>query len=281
MNSSNKILLFKILPKSLISRWFGYLCLIPLPRFLLTGCINWYSAHYGVNREEIDYPEKGFRNFNSFFIRRLKPGVHRIDPDTKSIVSPVDARVDQYGKIEHTSILQAKGVDYSLSDLIPSPRYEQFIGGDFITLYLSPADYHRIHTPVNGEVAGFFYLPGKLHTVQEFMVQGLKGLFSLNERLITYVNTERGPVAVCKIGAMNVGRISAVYDPVETNKTFRKRLEKLFPEGKRRIIAKGDELARFNLGSTVILLFPKDTIRFEKMSLGIKVRVGERIASWR
>ena len=153
-NNSFKILIHKMLPKGLISRVFGYLSLIPIPQGLMKKIIAWYSVKYGVNLSEAEIPAEGFKNLNRFFTRTLKSGARVIDSDRLSVVATTDSRVDQYGDITDDSILQAKGVDYSLRELIPSIEAENFINGKFITLYLSPGDYHRIHTPVSGKITG-------------------------------------------------------------------------------------------------------------------------------
>ncbi|MCL1834315.1 MAG: archaetidylserine decarboxylase, partial [Leptospirales bacterium] len=256
-----KILIFKILPKGFISRIFGYIALIPLPQRLLNRVIAWYSDKYGVNLNEAEIPATGFKNLNMFFTRKLKSGARKIDSDEKSIVATTDSRVDEFGDINEDSILQAKGLAYSLHQLIPSKKSKKFINGKYITLYLSPGDYHRIHSPVSGEITGFFNIPGKLYTVQEFMVKGLKGLFAINERLITYIETDKGSVAVCKIGAINVGKISLSYDNSVTNKFFRRKNEHIYTLDKRPQINRGDEIGAFNLGSTVIILFEKGVMK--------------------
>lgn len=271
------IFLFIIIPKSLLSRAFGAVTRIPFPRWILHPVINWYSKAYGVKTEEYIPPEKGFKNFNSFFTRQLKPGVHIIDSDVNAVVSPVDARLDQFGELDGETIMQAKGVHYNLKDLLPSEEASRFEGGSFMTLYLSPGDYHRIHSPAGGTITGYFHIPGKLYTVQEFMVQGLQGLFSKNERLISYIDTGRGHIAVCKIGAMNVGRMSISHAPVITNKTFRSKKEALYNENERPSIKSGDELGIFHLGSTIVLLFEKNFIRYAGLATGDTVRVGQKI----
>lgn len=278
-NNNMKIMIHKMLPKGFISRVFGYISLIPLPQGLLKRIIAWYSVKYGVNLGEADIPEEGYRNLNKFFTRTLKPGSRKIDDDKRSVVATTDSRVDMYGDITDDSILQAKGVDYSLRELIPSIEAEKFIGGKFITLYLSPGDYHRIHSPLAGNITGFFNIPGKLFTVQEFMVKGLKGLFAINERLITYIDTADGSVAVCKIGAINVGKISLSYDHSVTNKFFRSKNEKIYDEDKQPVIKKGDEIGIFNLGSTVIILFEKGMMEFLDLNYGQKVKMGEKIGN--
>ncbi|NLV67817.1 MAG: phosphatidylserine decarboxylase [Spirochaetes bacterium] len=280
MNDNLKIFLFRGIPKGLISRIFGIIALIPLPAFLIDRIISWYIKKYGVNIEEAVIPANGFKNLNRFFTRELKDGVRKISKGKNDIVATTDSRVDQFGKLKKDTIIQAKGVDYSVRDLIPSKMAEKFIDGHFITLYLSPGDYHRIHTPVTGEIRGFFSIPGKLFTVQEFMVKGMKGLFAVNERLITYISTKKGDVAVCKIGAMNVGKISLSYDSAVTNGFFRRRREFFYEAGKAPSVKKGDEIGIFNLGSTVIILFAKGMIRFDRLRAGQKVRVGEKIGEF-
>ena len=275
-NKNLSIFIFKIIPKSLLSRIFGYIALIPIPVFLMGKLIKWYSGKFGVKNEYI-IPEKGFKNFNDFFTRKLKPGIHKIDTSTLSIVSPVDARIDQYGAIDGSYIIQAKGINYSVYDLVPSETSNFFTGGSFMTLYLSPGDYHRIHSPVDGKIIGYFNIPGKLFTVQEYMVNGLNGLFNLNERLISYIKTNRGLVGVCKVGAMNVGKISLSYDSIITNKAIRSKNEFFYPETDQKEIKKGDELGIFNLGSTIILLFEKNMIKFDNFTPGTNIRLGEKI----
>ena len=278
-NNAFRILIFRMLPKGFLSRIFGYVSLIPLPGGLMDRIISWYSDKYGVNLSEAETPAEGYKNLNMFFTRKLKEGSRKIDEDKLSVVASTDSRVDQYGDLTDDLILQAKGVDYSLRDLIPSIEAEKFINGKFITLYLSPGDYHRIHSPVSGRIKGFFNIPGKLYTVQEFMVKGLKGLFAVNERLITYIDTPYGSVAVCKIGAINVGKISLSYDHSVTNRFFRHKNENVYSEDKKPEVQKGDEIGIFNLGSTVILLFEKGMVEFSGLKYGQKVRMGEKIGT--
>lgn len=278
-NNSFKIIIHKMLPKGFISRIFGYISLIPVPQIILNKIIAWYCAKFGVNLAESEVPAEGFKNLNKFFTRTLKAGARIIDDDRLSVVASTDSRVDQYGEITDDSILQAKGIDYSLRELIPSIEAEKFINGKFITLYLSPGDYHRIHTPVSGRITGFFNIPGKLFTVQEFMVKGLKGLFAINERLITYIETDYGAVAVCKIGAINVGKISLSYDNSVTNKFFRSKKEHIYDVDKKPEIKKGDEIGVFNLGSTVIILFEKGMMDFSDLKYGQNVKIGEKIGT--
>ena len=274
------ILAYRLIPKSLLSRIFGSLTRVPLPGGLIDRIISWYSRKYGIIDEYVT-PPGGFRTVNEFFTRELRPGSRKTDRSPGALVSPVDARVDQFGRITEGAVIQAKGLDYPAEELVPSEMSRRLRKGSFITLYLSPGDYHRIHSPVQGSIAGFFSIPGTLFTVQDFMVRGLPGLFVKNERLITYIETSNGLISVCKIGAMNVGRISLSYGlpgekPVITNRTFRKRREVLFNPGRQISVSAGDELARFNLGSTVIIL-TEIPVQFVDIAPGRKVKMGELI----
>jgi phosphatidylserine decarboxylase len=273
------IYFFKILPKSLFSRLFGYIARIPLPQFLLKKIMKWYIASFGVLEDEMVVPEKGFKNLDKFFTRQIKPESHPVDKLKKSIVSPVDGRVDQYGEINNETLIQAKGISFSLKDLIPSDTAASFKNGSFMTLYLSPGDYHRIHSPISGKISGYYNLPGKLYTVQEFMVKGLPGLFCINERLVSYVENNSKLCAVIKVGAMNVGRMSLSYDTPVTNKAFRKEKEFFYEKGQEPVVEKGGELGIFHLGSTIVLLFEKDAAAFDKIEIGTAIRMGQKIGS--
>lgn len=278
IGKSLTLFIFRILPKSLLSRAFGYIARIPLPGSFMGSFIRWYSAKYGVKDEYI-VPRHGFKTIDHFFTRKMKDGVHVIDRAGNWAVSPVDARVDQFGEIRDTTVLQAKGIGYSLQHLIPSDTYRKFLWGSFMTLYLSPGDYHRIHSPVNGTVIGYCNVPGTLFTVQDWMVERLPGLFVKNERIITYLQSQAGTVGVCKIGAMNVGRITLSYSKIQTNRTFRRRREVFFSPEEQVPVSAGDELGVFHLGSTIILLFQKGAITFDEFSPGDRIRMGKRIGT--
>lgn len=265
-----------------MSRLFGHFTRVRLPKSLLNAVTRWYCRAYGVNTDEIRYPEEGFTTFNQFFTRKLIPGTHRIDPVPGSIVSPVDGRIDQFGSITGDTLLQAKGVEYSLEELLPNWKYSDFKNGTFVTLYLSPADYHRIHSPVGGTVYAYQVVPGALYTVQDWLVKRLPGLFTANERVISYIDAKKGRVAVCKVGAMNVGRISLSYADVVSNRSMiRKFREHEYTSGMGPVMAKGDELGIFQLGSTVILLFEKNTMELSTLEEGQKVRMGDVIGRFK
>jgi phosphatidylserine decarboxylase len=175
-------------------------------------------------------------------------------------------------------MIQAKGIDYSLEDLLESSCYlPNFAEGKYIVIYLSPRDYHRIHSPHEGRIMGYSYTPGKLFSVNELSVRGLAGLFPKNERLTTYIETAgNGMVGLVKVGAVNVGRIRVNYDTIHTNRWIRIASHRVYAEPFP--IGRGDELGRFEMGSTVILLFEKGRMEFDPpIAEGRAVRFGERI----
>ncbi|MDH7555218.1 MAG: archaetidylserine decarboxylase [Spirochaetota bacterium] len=257
MNISVKLIVFKILPARLLSRLFGYCTRIPLPAFIMKKLISWYSKKFNVALDEAFIPPGGFKNFDEFFTRNLKRGMRSVQPHPLALVSPVDAMVSACGNINAGQLIQAKGIKYDVASLLPGQFQSQFISGSFITLYLSPGDYHRIHSPVSGTIVGYQYDPGKLYTVQDWLVKMLPGLFTVNERITSYIQSAFGLVAVCKVGAMNVGRISLSYAPVFTNHCFAKPYFYRFDETRRPKVSKGDELGIFHLGSTVIVVTQK------------------------
>ncbi len=276
------LFLFKIIPKGFISRLMGFLARLYIPGLILNPVIVRYCNAYKVKPDEIDYPAAGFKTLDQFFTRKLKPGVHKINAEKDSVVSPVDASIDRFGRINRGSLIQAKGIEYTINDLIPSGMADEFTDGSFITLYLSPADYHRIHSPAAGNIIGYSFVPGRLFPVREFIVNGINGLFTKNERIISYIKNKNGLIGVCKVGAMNVGRITLSYSDsgVETNKFIRRKREFFYSPMDQPAIKKGEELGIFHLGSTVILLFQKDKIKFADIKTGRAVRMGEKIASY-
>jgi len=278
MKNKIAVFIFYLLPKSLLSRLAGRIARIELPRAVLDPFIKWYCQKYRV-RDEFITPAGGFKNFDDFFTRRLRTGARASNYKEKIAASPVDGRIDQYGEIRESTLIQAKGLTYSLSGLIPSDMSKEFENGSYMTLYLSPGDYHRIHSTVTGRISGYYNIPGKLFTVQDYMVKGLEGLFVKNERIITYIRIGSSVVAVCKIGALNVGRISLSYCDIATNRLFRRRREFLLDEQYRVPVKTGEEIGVFHLGSTVILLFQKNSISFFNFKPGDTIRVGETIGT--
>ncbi|EMY27265.1 phosphatidylserine decarboxylase [Leptospira interrogans serovar Australis str. 200703203] len=276
------LLILSVVPKNLLSRLFGLLASSRLPRFILIPILKAFARAYKINVDEAELEIQEYNSLNEFFTRALKAEARIIDSADDEMVSPVDAKITGYGDINQRIIIQAKGVDYNLKELLGGSKYlEDFTNGKYITFYLSPQDYHRIHSPAYGKILGYYYEPGKLFPVNELAVFGIRGLFPKNERLITYLQTEYGKVAVIKVGASNVGRIRVTYDnKIVTNTLIRTARTVEYKEVSI-MIGKGAELGRFEMGSTVILLMEKDTFQFNSLTVNEKIAYGTTIGKFK
>lgn len=270
--------LMRLLPKAALSRAVGMATRAPAPAPMHRLAMRAFSRVYGVDLSEAEHGPEGYRTFSEFFSRRLKPGQRSIDPAKKAVVSPVDGTVSQVGYSEHGECLQAKGISYSLDKLMGSAEAAApFHGGAYATIYLAPRDYHRIHSPLQGTITGYSYLPGLFWPVNPATVRTVDALFCINERLVTLLETAAGPCAVVKVGATCVARIRASYDDITTHLGEPAKVHRYEPPLP---VSKGDELGAFEMGSTVILLFAKDRVRWEpSLAPERKVRMGERIGS--
>ncbi|WP_207707091.1 archaetidylserine decarboxylase [Heliorestis acidaminivorans] len=264
--------LFNILPDKWLSRRAGIWASATWSR----AFIPLFARRFKINVEEAEKPLQDYGSLADFFIRKLKPGLRPISQDEHVIVSPVDGVVSQIGRITAGKLIQAKGITYSLEDLLgDSQKVKQFMGGHFVTIYLSPRDYHRIHTPYAGQVQGCAYWPGRLYPVNARGVQNVPGLFARNERLITYMDSQIGSFALVKVGAVIVGSIKVNYDTVVSNQG-EKATAIDYTDGP--FLQKGEELGYFQFGSTVILLFEKEKMEWlENLSSGCAVKMGEPI----
>jgi phosphatidylserine decarboxylase len=267
----------RVLPKSALSSLVGLATRAPAPQRVHHAAMRAFAKAYQVNLDEAEAPVESYRTFGEFFTRKLKAGLRPIDEAKDSVVSPVDGRVSQLGPIEGGRCVQAKGITYTVAQLLADARQAlTFEGGTFATLYLSPRDYHRIHAPVAGRVTGYSYVPGQFWPVNPSSVRTKEALFAVNERLITYLDTAFGRVAMVAVGATCVARIHAAYDTVVTHTGGGPRSQ-TYP----RPIAleKGAEVGMFEMGSTVVLLFEKGRVRFEPhLAADVALRMGERIA---
>ncbi|MBU2645725.1 phosphatidylserine decarboxylase [bacterium] len=270
-----RYLLLRLLPKNLLSRLAGILADLTLPAPILSSLIQVYCQFYNVKQHEIKTPFGSMRTFNDFFTRELRPELRPIDQTPGSVVSPVDGTIAEFGKIEQGLLVQTKGILYSLNDLVGDKNAAVFKDGYFVTIYLSPADYHRIHLPVSGKVKYFSYFSGNLWPVNRFGVKQIGGLFSLNERIVTPITGDHGTIALVKVGATIVGKIKLDYSELSTNNKQPTQLDlPIIPE---KVYRKGDEIGRFQLGSTVILLFEKDKFNPADILPGDYVKVGQKI----
>ena len=268
-----------ILPRNSFNRLCGLFADAQLPRFLLTLLIRLFSWKYGVNLNEASKQVSEYRNFNEFFTRKLLPDARTLDPDKEAVLSPVDGILGESGIINNEVLIQAKGLEYRLVDLLKDSEKSKFYdGGVFITIYLAPYNYHRIHSMVSGEVREFCYIPGDLWTVSPLGVHHVPELFARNERLITYFETDKGECALVKIGATVVGRIRVVYHDITSNRpraAFQKNM--LAPPLR---VERGGEVGLFELGSTVICLFPPGQIELNELKIDQEILLGQAIGKF-
>ena len=274
----------KLLPKNAASRAFGIVTRLRIP-FVSKALRNVFANYYKLNMEESEYPLSHYRNIGELFIRRLKPGARPIADS--EIVSPVDGVLSQTGVFdENQKLIQAKGKYYTLKDLLRNEEMaKRFEGGAFATIYLAPFNYHRIHSPVKGELVDAAYCPGTLWPVNVGSVERVEGLFCINERLTSRIRLEDGSeILVVKVGATNVGRIGVVYsDELLVNAGRLPRDCKRFDwvPSTKVTFEKGGELGRFEMGSTVILVVDKKIHeRHPELfttRLGQAVKVGESL----
>lgn len=270
-------LVFRLFPKKHFSRLMGKFASIKWPGWMLNPAIKMYIAAFRIDMTQFAEPEGGrYPNFNTFFTRAVKPGARPVDADPASLVSPVDGAVVEGGAIHQSRLLQAKGREFSLPQLLGGiPGWEAYNGGQFVTIYLSPRDYHRIHTPCQGKVVRFSYIPGDLWTVSPAGVNGVPDLFARNERLISFLQTDFGEVAVVKVGATVVGKIKVVYHDVTSNLPGARAMHQQMtgPHS----LDKGAELGRFELGSTVILLTRPGEATLKDWTPGEVLQMGQPI----
>lgn len=246
-----------------------------------------YARITGADAGEAELPLEAYGSLDQFFVRRLKPGSRPWPEDDRAAGSPVDGIVGCSGRIQQGTLLQAKGIRYTVRDLIADDGEARFRNGHFVTLYLSPRHYHRIHAPRGGVIRAARHVPGSLLPVNAPAVASIPSLFPRNERLLCTIEGRTGPVCVVAVGAYNVGRISADFDPLwnqrprgrggVTNRPGSRPETRRYEPPVR--VERGQELMAFHLGSTVILLFGEEDLRLDpRLSAGAEIRVGERIA---
>jgi len=251
-----------LLPQRLLTRlagWVGECRWLWLKNSLISHFIRRYQVDLSlaVYENRADYP-----TFNAFFTRALKPSARPIHPEKSVLINPVDGCISQIGRLKKNSLLQAKGCYYTLNALLGSPHpttSSPFEDGYFATFYLAPKDYHRVHLPLSGHLIQTTYIPGTLFSVNLLAAEKIPQLFTRNERLVCIFETVAGPMAVVLIGAMLVGKIQTVWGLVERSKKI---ITRHYSDKEALYLAKGSEVGRFLMGSSVIVLFGKDKIQW-------------------
>lgn len=268
-----------ILPHHLLSRMTGFLADLRQPIWLKDWVIGQFIRYFGVDMVEAKEPDyRAYASFNEFFTRPLREGVRPIADE--AIVCPADGVISQLGAITEGLLLQAKGRYFSTEELLggDEERAAQFDGGRFATIYLSPRDYHRVHMPVSGRLTATTYIPGQLFSVNGVTAQNVDRLFARNERLVCYFDTAFGPVAVILVGAMVVAGIETVWSGRVAPPPRKPATVDYVSLPQPVELAKGDEMGRFVLGSTVILLFPEGSMAWdERYVAGAVTRMGETL----
>lgn len=273
------------LPQGLLSRAAGAAADLPIPTFLRRPVLGAFARAVGIDVGEAARTLAEYGSVNALFVRRLRAGARTFPDDPTLVASPVDGIVGAVGRIEHGRAIQAKGRSYDVADLLrDGRRAAAFEGGLFVTIYLSPRHYHRIHTPLPGRVVEARHVPGRLFPVNEPAVRWVEELFVVNERLVAHLETGLGPVALVAVGAYNVGRISAAFDPAWSGQAGASITNRGSPPPPRRTydggigLAAGDEIMAFHLGSTVIVLTPPGCTPRPDVSAGLEVRAGRPLA---
>lgn len=273
----NKDILFQyLLPHHLVSRCMGWF-VTRRWEWLKNWQITTFMRTYKVGLCEAEKQNiADYATFNEFFTRTLKPGIRPIDASTDTLVSPADGMIGQIGRLNGGAMIQAKGQDYELEGLVGSDLALDFIDGHFITIYLSPSDYHRVHMPCTGRISKTRYIPGKLFSVNPQTTAAIPQVFARNERLVCVIETEFGPVLLVMVGAMLVNGIvtrwAGKITPFQQNQSINLDKENVS-------YSKGEEMAYFEFGSTVILILPKKAIHFlEHCKESSKINMGEAIA---
>jgi phosphatidylserine decarboxylase len=251
--------ILRVLPKNILSQCVGGLVSIEQPEAVAIRARDWFIKRYKINLEEAEFPLAMYPSISKLFTRRLKPGVR---PIGEGVVHPCDGELTCVEVIDYDTLIQAKGKKYSISKLLRDQTApKKFSGGAHLVYYLCPTDYHRVHSPIDGHISRVTHVPGHLWPVNSWSVNNIDELFSENERVIFHIDTALGPVALVMVGATNVGKITVSFDAeIITNRAgqsstaYEKTYRKPIP------ISKGQELGIFNMGSTVVMIYPRKMI---------------------
>lgn len=240
--------------------------------------VKWFIKRYGVDMSEAAEPDPiAYPSFNAFFTRALKPGIRPIAGDESTVVSPVDGTISQLGQVARGRVFQAKGQSFSLVELLggDAQRAEAFADGEFSTIYLAPKDYHRIHMPMAGTLREMIFVPGKLFSVNPVTAENVPNLFARNERVVCIFDTAAGPMALVLVGAMIVGSVETPWAGVVAPNV--RDVKAVRYEGESAVsFAKGEEMGRFRLGSTVVMVMPEGAVSWDSEQVaGKRVLMGE------
>ena len=271
------VLLQYILPHRALSRvvyWATRWTFAPWKNFLIGQIVR----RYQVDMSQAVQPDPlAYQHFNAFFTRKLRPDARRADPDPSALISPADGRISQAGRIVDGRIFQAKGQEYTAAELLgDEAAAAPYRNGRFATIYLSPRDYHRVHMPLAGTLKETVHVPGRIFSVAPFAVEAIPRLFARNERLVCHFEGEHGPFVVVMVGAILVSSVATVWDGLVIPPYAPSIRRKSFA-GQNITLERFAEMARFNMGSTVILLMPDGMAELDDLQPQQVVNVGQRL----
>lgn len=273
----------RLLPQKALSGLVYRITRVRQPWFK-NALIRAFCAVFKVNRKEAADPEPdAYPDFNAFFVRPLAAGTRPLGDASRHVLSPVDGLVSQAGAANGGELIQAKGRHFAVSALLGSETVARhFHDGSFTTLYLSPGDYHRVHMPLDGQLLSMTHIPGRLFSVNQATTRAIPALFARNERLVTLFRTPAGPMAVVLVGAMLVASIETVWAGTITPPYALELRHWDYTAQEAPALSAGDEMGRFNMGSTVIVLFPANRAGWlPSLNPGVKVQMGEALGAWR
>ena len=268
------------IPKSYVSWFVGTMANLPLPRPLANFLVGWFSRAYNIDTSLAIRPWQSFPSIGAFFTRDLRPEVR---PMADGIVSPVDGTLRSAQNVSGVGdVTLVKGRDYSIASLLGNDDLAgRFVQGQVWNFYLSPQDAHHIFSPVDGKIVKSVHVPGKLWPVNDWAISAVDGLFVVNERVITFIETDHGLVAVVMVGATNVGRIALSYAPIETNRApWKRHVQKSLVHTPAISVARGDKIGTFKMGSTVVLVFEKRPFDLAKTGTQVKVTYGSSLSTF-
>lgn len=281
MSAHPLLLLLRLTPRNLVSRLAGKLAAVRWPRAWRPRMWKAFGGHFGVDFSEIRDPLDSFAALQDFFIRRLKDGARPVAAAPDAVVAPCDGAWGASGRIEQGMLLQVKGRPYGVRELlgIDAEEARRYEGGCFATLYLSPKDYHRFHTPCRADLAAAAYIPGSLWPVNQAGVAGVPGLFAVNERIVGFFDIAEpgfsGRFALAAVGATMVGKVKVTFDDLETNRPGVGGSTRRYAPSKS--FAKAEEWGRFEFGSTLVLVAEPGALELELGAPGAPLRLGRPI----
>lgn len=272
-----------LLPRYLMTALFYRLSRVRQPA-IKNLLIRGFTRIFDVDTAEADNPvPDGYPTFNAFFTRALVPGAREVAAGDDVLACPADGKVSEAGVVERGRLLQAKGIDYALEDLLATDLddVERYAGGRFVTIYLAPHNYHRVHAPAAGRLTAMRYVPGELFSVNDATAQVLPGLFARNERLVCHVDTAFGGYGLVFVGALNVGSITTPWTgEIRPRRAGVVQELEIAKSDVTLELAKGDLLGWFNMGSSVIVLLPRGAGELrDDLAHGLAVRMGEPLAT--